>query len=55
MKAARENLSCQERKFMDKRTSVLIADNSEEFCSALCSELQRSDLFQVIGVANDGE
>ena len=40
---------------MDKRTSVLIADNSEEFCSALCSELQRSDLFQVIGVANDGE
>ena len=40
---------------MDKRTSVLIADNSEEFCSALCSELQRSDLFQVIGIANDGE
>ena len=40
---------------MDKRTSVLIADNSEEFCSALCSQLQRSDLFQVIGVANDGE
>ena len=40
---------------MDKRTSVLIADNSEEFCSALGSVLQRSDLFQVIGVANDGE
>ena len=40
---------------MDKRTSVLIADNSEEFCSALCNELQRCDLFQVIGVANDGE
>jgi len=40
---------------MDKRISVLIADNSEEFCSALCSELQRTDLFQVIGIANDGE
>ena len=40
---------------MDKRTSVLIADNSEEFCSALCSVLQRSEVFQVVGVANDGE
>ena len=40
---------------MDKRTSVLIADNSEEFCGALCGALQRCDVFQVIGVANDGE
>ena len=40
---------------MDKRTSVLIADNSEEFCSALCAALQRSEVFQVIGAANDGE
>ena len=40
---------------MDKRTSVLIADNSEEFCAALCSQLQRCDRFQIIGVANDGE
>lgn len=40
---------------MDKRTSVLIADNSEEFCTALCGALQRCDVFQVIGVANDGE
>ncbi len=40
---------------MDKRTSVLIADGSEEFCSALCSVLQRSDRFQLSGVANDGE
>ena len=40
---------------MDKRTSVLIADNSEEFCSALCSALQRSEVFYVTGVANDGE
>lgn len=40
---------------MDKRTTVLIADNSEEFCTALCGTLQRCDIFQVIGVANDGE
>ena len=40
---------------MEKRTSVLIADNSEEFCSALCNVLQRSDVFHVVGVANDGE
>ncbi len=40
---------------MDKRTSVLIADGSEEFCSALCSVLQRSDRFQLSGIANDGE
>ena len=40
---------------MDKRTSVLIADNSEEFCGALRSALQRSDRFQLSGIANDGE
>ena len=40
---------------MDKRTSVLIADSSEEFCSALAAALQRSDRFGVAGVANDGE
>ena len=40
---------------MDKRTSVLIADNSEEFCSALSAALQRTDRFTVAGVANDGE
>jgi len=40
---------------MDKRTSVLIADNSEEFCTALCAALQRTDRFTVAGVANDGE
>lgn len=40
---------------MDKRTSVLIADGSEEFCNALCNVLQRSDRFQLSGVANDGE
>ena len=40
---------------MDKRTSVLIADNSEEFCTSLSAALQRSDRFTVAGIANDGE
>ena len=40
---------------MDKRTSVLIADNSEEFCTALSSALERTDRFTIAGIANDGE
>ena len=40
---------------MDKRTSVLIADSSEEFCAALGANLQRSDRFQLSGIACDGE
>ena len=40
---------------MDKHTSVIIADNTEEFCSSLVSALQRADGFQILGVANDGE
>ena len=40
---------------MDKRTSVLIADSSEEFCAALGAILQRSDRFQLTGTACDGE
>ena len=40
---------------MDKRTSVLIADSSEEFCTALSSALQRTDRFTVEGIAGDGE
>ncbi|MBR5125285.1 MAG: sporulation transcription factor Spo0A [Oscillospiraceae bacterium] len=40
---------------MEKRTTVLIADSSEEFCNALSSSLQRSDRFQLIGTACDGE
>ena len=40
---------------MDNRTTVIIADNSEEFCSSLSAALQRSDGFQVLGTANDGE
>jgi len=45
----------KERKFMDKRTSILIADNSEEFCTTLTSALQRTERFAIAGVANDGE
>ena len=40
---------------MDKRTSVLIADNSEDFCGALRAALSRTDRFVISGVANDGE
>ena len=40
---------------MDKRTSVLIADTSEEFCTTLTAALQRTDRFTVAGVALDGE
>ena len=40
---------------MENCTSVIIADNSEEFCSNLSAALQRTEGFQVIGIANDGE
>ena len=40
---------------MDKRTSVLIADNSEEFCTSLAAALQRTDRFTIVGIAGDGE
>ena len=40
---------------MDKRTSVLIADNSEEFCTALSAALQRTERFSIAGIAGDGE
>ena len=40
---------------MDKRTSILIADNSEEFCTSLSAALQRTDRFAVTGIAGDGE
>ncbi len=39
---------------MDKST-IIIADNSEEFCAALAAALQRTDRFDVVGIANDGE
>ena len=40
---------------MDKRTTVLIADSSEEFCAALGAAIQRSDRFVLAGTALDGE
>ena len=40
---------------MDQYTTVLIADSSEEFCTGLCSALQRAGGFQVVGTAGDGE
>ena len=40
---------------MDNLTSVIIADNSEEFCSSLSSALRQTKGFQVIATATDGE
>ena len=40
---------------MDKRTTVFIADNTEDFCTALTSALIKAEGFQVLGTANDGE
>ena len=40
---------------MDNRTTVLIADSAEEFCGSLSAVLLRTDGFQVVGTANDGE
>ena len=40
---------------MDNTTTVIIADNTEEFCASLTKALLRSDGFQVLGTANDGE
>ena len=40
---------------MDNLTTVIIADNAEEFCSGLTSALQQSEGFQVLGTVSDGE
>ena len=40
---------------MENCTTVMIADNSEEFCSNLASALMNQKGFQVLGSANDGE
>ena len=40
---------------MENKATVFIADSTEEFCSLLVNTLQRSDKFQVVGCANDGE
>ena len=39
---------------MDKRTSIMIADNSEEFCVSLSTALQRTERFNLVGTACDG-
>ena len=50
-----ENLKLSGEEVMDKFTTVFIADNSEEFCSQLTAALQKSQGFEVVGTANDGE
>ncbi len=40
---------------MDKRTTVFIADSTEEFCSSLTGALSKVAGFQVLGAAYDGE
>ena len=40
---------------MDNHTTVIIADNAEEFCNNLTAALKRADGFQVLATANDGE
>ena len=40
---------------MDKNTSVIIADNSEEFCSSLTAALHQNPGFHVLDMASDGE
>ena len=40
---------------MDNQTTVIIADNTEEFCTQLTAALKRANGFQVLATANDGE
>ena len=40
---------------MDHYKTVVIADNTEEFCSNLAAALNHSGGFKVLGTANDGE
>ena len=40
---------------MDHSTTVLIADNAEEFSTALASVLQQTGGYHVVGTASDGE
>ena len=40
---------------MDNQTTVIIADNTEDFCNQLSAALKRADGFQVLATANDGE
>jgi len=40
---------------MDNQVSVLIADNSEEFCASLKNQLERANLWRVIATVQNGE
>ena len=40
---------------MNNLTTVIIADNSEEFCAGMTAALQQAGGFQIIGTATDGE
>ena len=40
---------------MEHATTVLIADSAEDFCTGLTAALQRTEGFQVVGTASDGE
>ena len=40
---------------MEHKTSVFIADSTEEFCTHLTTALQQREGFRVLGSANDGE
>ena len=40
---------------MNNLTTVIIADNTEEFCTGMTAALQQVGGFQVLGKANDGE
>ena len=40
---------------MDNQTTVIIADNSEDFCAGLTAALHNAGGFRVLGTANDGE
>ena len=40
---------------MDNHTTVIIADNSEDFCSSLTAALKHAEGFQVVATATDGE
>ena len=40
---------------MEHKTTVFIADSGEDFVSALTAALQRTDGFEILGTAGDGE
>ena len=40
---------------MDKQTTVIIADNSEDFSGSLAALLNRTEVYRVLGTPTDGE